>query len=53
MIAAVFGFLAPGWVRAVLAALGLVLLCVNFAVERRDKARNVDTGGMPVGGIVD
>ncbi len=50
VIAAGLGYLAPGWVGAVLAALGLVIMLVSIAVERRDKARSLDTGGVPVVG---
>ena len=48
VIAAGLGYLAPGWVGAVLAAAGLVLMLVSIGLERRDKARSLDTGGMPV-----
>lgn len=48
VIAAGFGYLAPGWVGAALAAGGLLLALVSFAVERRDKARSLDTAGITV-----
>lgn len=51
VIAAGFGYLAPGWVGAVLAAAGLALLFVSLAVEKRDKARSIDTGGIPITGL--
>ncbi len=47
VIAAGFGYLAPGWVGAALTFLGLVLTLVSIAVERRDKARNLNTVGIP------
>ena len=50
VIAGGLGYLAPGWVGAVLAALGLVLALIGVAVERRDKARNRNTVGIPVVG---
>ena len=46
VIAGGFGYLAPGWVGAVLAAIGLVLIFISVALERRDKRRNIDTGGI-------
>ena len=48
VIAAGFGYLAPGWLGAALAAGGLVLLLVSLAVQRRDGARSIDTGGIPI-----
>ena len=49
VIAGGLGYLAPGWVGAALAALGLLLALAGLAVERRDKARNLNTVGIPVG----
>ena len=46
VIAGGFGYLAPGWVGAALTAIGLILMLVSLAVERRDKLRNLDTGGV-------
>lgn len=46
VIAGGLGYLAPGWLGAVLAAGGLALMLVSFAVERRDKGRSLDTGGI-------
>ncbi len=50
VIAAGFGYLAPGWVGAALAAAGLALAGLSFAVEARDKARSRNTVGIPVVG---
>ncbi|WP_125099716.1 MFS transporter [Leucobacter chromiireducens] len=50
VIAAGFGYLAPGWVGATLATIGLALAGVSFAVERRDKRRGLDTVGIRVVG---
>ncbi|WP_440311511.1 MFS transporter [Leucobacter chromiireducens] len=50
VIAAGLGYLAPGWVGATLAAVGLALAGVSFAVERRDKLRGRDTVGIRVVG---
>ena len=49
VIAGGFGYLAPGWLGALLAAGGLLLMLVSLAVERRDKRRSMDTGGIFVG----
>ncbi|MGO3147500.1 MAG: MFS transporter [Leucobacter sp.] len=46
VIAGGFGYLSPGWVGAALTAVGLVLMLVSLAVERRDKRRSLDTGGI-------
>lgn len=46
-IAGGLGYLAPGWVGAALAALGALLLVASIAIERRDKARNLNTIGLP------
>lgn len=48
VIAAGLGYLAPGWLGAALAAGGLVLMLASLAVERNDKRRSLDTGGIPV-----
>ena len=48
VIAGGLGYLAPGWVGAVLAGLGLLLALVGIAVERRDKARNRNTVGIRI-----
>lgn len=53
VIAGGFGYLAPGWVGAVLAAIGLVLIIFSVAFERRDKRRNIDTGGIVIPGAAD
>jgi DHA1 family inner membrane transport protein len=45
VIAGGFGYLAPGWVGA---ALGLGLVAVSNTVERRDKARGLNTVGISV-----
>jgi DHA1 family inner membrane transport protein len=50
VIAAGFGYLAPGWVGAILTGAGLALMLVSLAVERRDKRRSIDTGGIPAAG---
>lgn len=49
VIAGGFGYLAPGWLGALLAAGGLLLMLVSLAIERRDKRRSMDTGGIFVG----
>ncbi len=48
VIAGGFGYLAPGWVGAGLASCGLILTIVSIAVERRDKARGLNTVGITV-----
>ncbi|PRI12175.1 MFS transporter [Leucobacter massiliensis] len=48
VIAGGLGYLAPGWVGAVLAVLGFALAVLSLGVERRDKARNLNTVGIPV-----
>ena len=48
VIAGGFGYLAPGWLGALLAAAGLVLLLVSLWVQRRDGGRSLDTAGIPV-----
>ncbi|WP_336659465.1 MFS transporter [Leucobacter sp. USHLN153] len=48
VIASGFGYLAPGWVGVSLASAGLVLALAAVAVERRDKANNLDTVGIRV-----
>lgn len=50
VIAAGLGYRAPGWVGVVLATGGLLLAALSLAVERRDKARNLNTVGLPVMG---
>ena len=49
VIAGGFGYLAPGWLGAVLAACGLVLLLVSLTVQRRDGGKSLDTAGIPLG----
>lgn len=46
VIAGGFGYLAPGWLGAVLAGAGLVLLLVSLWVQRRDGGRSLDTAGI-------
>lgn len=48
VIAAGFGYLAPGWLGVVLALLGLGLILASLGVERHDKSRNLDTVGLAV-----
>jgi DHA1 family inner membrane transport protein len=48
VIAGGFGYLAPGWVGAALAVVGLGLVSVSNTVERRDKARGLNTVGISV-----
>ncbi|MBP1325168.1 DHA1 family inner membrane transport protein [Leucobacter exalbidus] len=50
VIAAGLGYRAPGWVGVILAILGLLLAITSIAVERRDKARSLNTVGLPVMG---
>lgn len=50
VIAGGLGYLAPGWVGAALGVLGLALAMLSMAVERRDKARDLNTVGIPVRG---
>jgi DHA1 family inner membrane transport protein len=50
VIAAGFGYTAPNWVGAVLAAAALVLAVLSAALERRDGARGtVVATGTPTG----
>jgi DHA1 family inner membrane transport protein len=50
VIAAGFGYTAPNWVGAVLAAAALVLAVLSAALERRDGARGtVVAAGTPAG----
>ena len=48
VIAGGLGYLAPGWVGLVMAGVGGLMLMLSIAVERRDKARNLNTIGLPV-----
>ncbi|WP_449282850.1 MFS transporter [Leucobacter sp.] len=48
VIAGGLGYLAPGWVGAALGALGFALALLSLAVERRDKARDLNTVGIPI-----
>lgn len=48
VIAAGFGYLAPGWVGIVLALIGCSLAVLSVMIERRDKAKNLNTIGLPV-----
>lgn len=48
VIAGGLGYLAPGWVGAALAVGGLLLALISLAVERRDKARSLNTVGIRV-----
>ena len=48
VIAAGFGYLAPGWVGVALAVIGLVLALISVMVTRRDKRRSLDTVGIRV-----
>ncbi|GAA2180693.1 MFS transporter [Leucobacter tardus] len=48
VIAAGFGYLAPGWVGVALAVIGLVLALVSVMVTRHDKRRSLDTVGIRV-----
>lgn len=48
VIAGGLGYLAPGWVGAALAVVGLGLVAVSNTVERRDKARGLNTVGISV-----
>ncbi|MBL3686978.1 MFS transporter [Leucobacter zeae] len=51
VIAGGFGYLAPGWVGAGLGVLGLLLALVSVWVQRRDRARSIDTVGIPIRGF--
>lgn len=46
VIAAGFGYLAPGWAGIVLAVAGLTLAIISFAISRRDRLRSIDTTGI-------
>lgn len=46
VIAAGFGYLAPGWAGIVLAAAGLILAIISFSISRRDRLRSIDTTGI-------
>lgn len=50
VIAAGLGYRAPGWVGVALAVAGLLLAALSLWVERRDKARSLNTVGLPVVG---
>lgn len=50
VIAAGFGYLSPGWIGFVLAAAGLLFVLISVAVQRRDRARSLDTTGVFVPG---
>ncbi|UOQ58643.1 MFS transporter [Leucobacter allii] len=50
VIAGGLGYLAPGWVGAALACLGLLLALVSMGVQRRDRARSIDTVGIRIPG---
>lgn len=51
VIAGGLGYLAPGWVGAALGVLGFALAMLSLAVERRDKARDLNTVGIPIRGL--
>lgn len=51
VIAAGLGYLAPGWVGVALGLVGLALVFVSLGVEKRDKARSLNTVGLPVVGL--
>ncbi len=46
VIAAGFGYLAPGWAGIALAAAGLILAIISFTISRRDRLRSIDTTGI-------
>lgn len=46
VIAAGFGYLAPGWVGVGLAVIGLLLALVSVMVTRRDKQKSLNTVGI-------
>ncbi len=46
VIAAGFGYLAPGWAGIALAAAGLILAVISISLTRRDRARSIDTTGI-------
>lgn len=48
VIAAGYGYLAPGWVGLALAALGLILVMVSLGVSRRDRRLMLDTTGVRI-----
>ncbi|WP_336651030.1 MULTISPECIES: MFS transporter [unclassified Leucobacter] len=48
VIAGGLGYLAPGWVGAVLAVAGLALMLFSNALEARDKARGLNTVGVRI-----
>ncbi|MCW2287870.1 MFS transporter [Leucobacter luti] len=48
VIAGGLGYLAPGWVGAALATLGLMLALISIGIERRGRARNLNTVGIRV-----
>lgn len=50
VIAMGLGYRAPGWVGVALAVAGILLVALSLAVERRDKARSLNTVGLPVVG---
>ncbi|MFT4231426.1 MAG: MFS transporter, partial [Leucobacter sp.] len=45
VIAGGLGYLAPGWIGAALALVGLGLALLSIAVQHRDRARNLNTVG--------
>ncbi len=46
VIAAGFGYLAPGWAGIALAAAGLILAIISFSISRHDRLRSIDTTGI-------
>lgn len=46
VIAAGFGYLAPGWAGIVLAVIGGLLAIISISITRRDRHRSIDTTGI-------
>lgn len=48
VIAAGFGYLAPGWVGALLACAGALFALLSIGLSRRDRGRSIDTTGIRI-----
>lgn len=53
VIAAGYGYLAPGWIGMVLVAIGAIFTLVSIGLSKRDRARSIDTTGIQLPAIGD